>query len=552
MPPGALARKISARNSQLLFGRIVSSGDWDAATAVPPATAQDGQFWKATSAGTYGGATIPNGALCLFSENLTVVHYLVQEAGAGGGGGGLPIQATDLVVSVTTNAEFNTALANYWNYQFTATARYIIQFATGYVISQQIALENRVMLNLVMRSQTTTDVDCATFAANALGIKTPFSFINCQLGAFYGTFTSANGSTCLPMLVLGSTLDFWNGNLLAPATLNMSGFTLAGSNGGMKLFDWESRSHNIMGTTVTLDCHLDMQYCNVNGMKFKIGGGSSQMAACSGSVQIETTAGADGLFYSIRSNLTMYLTHSTTATYTFVTMWSGTLDMFITGTAWTAKSGLYKIFEAGGATAIRAYFLNSVTWHPQAATDYFAEVSSAAEFSMYGGNLGIDTTVATPTFLMKVGAAGKVQNACGSGAGNNFPAGAYTYNGTTAMLEGAVTENGALVMSRKAGENGNGFLSVIPTEAGTTTPDYSHSPETVIDVEPADALTAATIDLINYTQNGGKVTLNFLNNTISGVTWAGGTFIGAPAVGTAGTQVTFKYRASNATFYRIG
>ncbi len=471
--------------------------------------------------------------------------------GGGGGGGGLPIQATDLVVSVTTNAELNTALANYWNYQFTATARYIIQFATGYVISQQIALENRVMLNLVMRSQTTTDVDCATFAANALGIKTPFSFINCQLGAFYGTFTSANGSTCLPMLVLGSTLDFWNGNLLAPATLNMSGFTLTGSNGGMKLYSWQGRSHYIMGATVTLDCHLDMQYCTMDGIKFKIGGGTSQMAACSGSVQIETTAGADGLFYSIRSNLAMYLTHSTTATYTFVTMWSGTLDMFITGTAWTAKSGRDKIFEAGGATAIRAYFLNSVTWHPQAATDYFAEVSSAAEFSMYGGNLGIDTTVATPTFLMKVGDAGKVQNSCNSGAGNNFPAGAYTYNGSNPIMEGATTAQGCHVASKAASEGGNGFISIIPTEAGTSTPSYTRTPEAVIMVNPDTALTAATIDLTNFMQGGTRVRFIFNNHNITGVTWAGATFSGAPAGATAGDQVEFKYRASDSTFYRM-
>jgi len=101
MPPGALARKISARNSQLLFGRIISSGDWDAATAVPPATAQDGQFWKATSAGVYGGATIPVGALCLFSENLTVVHYLVQEAGAGGGASLLDWDLTSVPGAVT-------------------------------------------------------------------------------------------------------------------------------------------------------------------------------------------------------------------------------------------------------------------------------------------------------------------------------------------------------------------------------------------------------------------------------------------------------------------
>ena len=86
MAAGPLARRASARNSQLLFGRIVISGDWDVASGVAPASAQDGQFWKATSAGSFGGATIPNGALCLFSENLTVVHFLPQEAAEGGGG----------------------------------------------------------------------------------------------------------------------------------------------------------------------------------------------------------------------------------------------------------------------------------------------------------------------------------------------------------------------------------------------------------------------------------------------------------------------------------
>lgn len=462
-------------------------------------------------------------------------------------GSGLPVQSTDLMVPVTSDAEFITALADYWNYNFTAGARYIIQFQTGYTIGIQLALTNQFMPHLVMRSQTTTDVDCSTFAANPLGVKAAFSFSNCRLAAFYGSFTSSNGGTTSPLLLFGTSVDFWNGNILAPVTLNMSGFTATGGSAGFQLYGWEQLTPYFMGTTVTLDTFANINYSNLTGTKFKVGAGTTQFSGCNGDVQLEDTAAVNGGFTFSRSKMTVYWTHASTATWTVTTSLASDVNLVVAGNSFTANTVANTIFDALGATNLQVYFLNTFTWYPQAAGEYFADVYAGATFQACGGNCSIDTSVATPNFFMKVSTGANAQHSFSPSAGFTFPAGAYTFDGSTPVIENAPTEHGFMVMTRHPDSAGGPIKGIFATEAGTDIPDYAGVPALV--VSSGVALTTTTIDLTNYAKDGLKVKMMFDPFAIAGITWVGGTFIGAPA-SVAGDEVfDVIYRASNTTFY---
>lgn len=534
LPQNPSAKQIVDKVNQLA---LLRGSSWSNGSSLPVGGVDGDYYLRVTTGVVYENK---NGVW----ESIMTIS---GDGGGGGGGGGLPVQATDLVVPVTTDAEFVTALADYWNYQFTESAKYIIQFQTGYVINVQTALTGQFMPHLVIRSQTTTDVDCTGFAANALGIKTPFLFVNCHLSAFYGTFTSANGSTCAPLVAMGTTVDFWNGNLLAPVALNMSGFTKTGASGGFQLYDWKQTSPYIIGTTVTLDVHAVLQYTTLRGTKFKIGNGDTQISGCSGSVAIETTAGTDGRILHAHSVVTVFLTHSTTATFSFSTSLAGAMHMTIAGTDFTPYTGAEEVFTVGGGTAMHVYHLNTFDWHPQAVGNLFAHVNQGASYHAYGGTANINTTVATPQRFMRLGYGSTIQHNFQDGSYGIFPDGPYTVDGTTAVIENEVGDRGYLILTQRLGSTANLLYPVVPTEAGTSTPEYNAVKALVF--SPASALTATTIDLTNYAKNGVSFKVVFDSSTIAGITWAGGTFVGAPASSAVGDVYDVIYRSTNSTFY---
>lgn len=458
--------------------------------------------------------------------------------------GGLPVQATDLVVEVTSDAEYVAAVDNYWNYQFTVAARYVIQFQTGYVITMQLNLDSRHMPNLEFRTQTTTTVDCTSFIANALGIKTPFLFVNSEIAAFYGTYVGTNGATTSPLCVIGSTLDFWNGNMLTPQTLNMSGFLATGGIGGFFCIGWTNRVPCFGATLVTLDVHLNLQNSSLTGDKFKVGGGVTSLAGGSGHVHIELTSGATGRVSFSMGEYSAQITHQASAYYTYIVGIAASVNLFMSGvTAMRPDPTYNKVFSVGSGSRLGVSLINpTCVWHPETSGDYFVETHG--EFNVAGGSFNIDTTLATPDAILRAAYNSSVSFGLDmDSVAGMFPSGICHDALSNFIEENTTTNDGALVNTRRGNPS---FLSVVPTEAAVVTPDYYPAN---LSIDTGVPLTATTIDLVNYAKDGLTTTISFDANTIAGVTWAGGTFVGAPAAIAGGEVKNVTYRASNSTFY---
>lgn len=394
MPPGALARKISARNSQMLFGRIVSSGDWDAATAVPPATAQDGQFWKATSAGTYGGATIPNGALCLFSENLTVVHYLVQEAGAGGAGGSVILG--DVNISIPTDyptfaAAKAVLLANSYSGLVT------VNIESAALLENYLDFSGIHMPNLDITTDGAVSLDSTAFPLLGGVYRALIIGVDFHIGSVSGEFVQTAGPTCFPILAINGEYTVGKSKPLGGSkTLTVSGFAGNWSHlsnvtvhGQQRLFvnNGATPAVQLTGQVFNLDLETDAAIVSITACgsasfsRMALTGAEARVTASATDLDIKSlVVPASGVFSLISVD---------NAAIRFASAYSGPLTPQFND----------RVFHATDTASIRGS-VNSYVFTPTSANHSLIGGSDQGRVELRAGSGSVDTGVATPYRLI--------------------------------------------------------------------------------------------------------------------------------------------------------
>jgi len=389
--------------------------------------------------------------------------------GSGGGISGLPVQSTDLIVHVTTDAEFTAAIDGYWSYQFTEGANYIIQLQTGYVCTLKIDFRNVFAPNLVIRTETTTTVNCAGFTNNEFGVKVFIHVLESNISSIYGTFVGINGDVVQPIIIKSSTIDVHHMIGNTQSWLTITGFDYPD---GAFFSKWKTKKlNNEYLPILQIDCKIIFNNMIFSGEYFKITTDDRvTFYHCIGELTLSLEGPYSACVYIGESQLNIHQNYDFGTCGTEINVYSNSIVTYN-----STRSNYYNVNANNIITVNNGSILNFISenwiWHPTNANSKFIDVSLGGFVNFgKGSNGSVNTSLATPNNFGNVTDGTTVNmNDYISFA---FPVSKWT-NGIVALMQNRVERNGIFIKDVSPVNSWSEKVITLTIIAGAVTIDLS-------------------------------------------------------------------------------